>query len=149
MKGFLTLSASLIALALGAAPARAQYPYSPYTPPYSPRPYAVPSDDRVAYYASDSYFQRSGGTPEQWIANMCHDLIGRWPAPVEVRNWMRDYYNAGGDRQRVAALFLVGADNELAGRSAAPYDPYAAPAYPAPSYPTRGYFPPSYPRFPR
>jgi hypothetical protein len=115
MNKFITLSASLITLALGAAPAQAQYqdPSSPYT---------APLDSRVAYYASDSYFQRSGGTPEKWIAQMCHDLIGRWPAPVEVHNWVTAYYGNGGNRQVVAASFLVGADTEVASRSAPPSD---------------------------
>lgn len=75
--------------------------------------------------ASDEYYCLHGRTAEGFIVGLYADVLGRAPAPCDVRHWERQLCRNG--RVEMTKQFLCDARRELAGPAVPTYVPAAAP----------------------
>jgi hypothetical protein len=75
--------------------------------------------------ASDEYYCLHGRTAEGFIAGLYGDVLGRAPAPCDVRHWEDQLCRNG--RVEMTKQFLCDARRELAGPAVPVYVPAAAP----------------------
>jgi len=71
---------------------------------------------QASILGSDEYWRQQGGRHSSWIVGLYRDVLGRQPSPQEVRIWDRHLHEYGGDRDRMARIFLSEAANELNNR---------------------------------
>jgi hypothetical protein len=60
---------------------------------------------------SDEYFQKAGGTNDEWLEQLYHDMLGRAPDQGGEAAWMHSLA-AGATRQQVASLIDTSAERE-------------------------------------
>src|SRR5262249_25957509 len=78
-----------------------------------------PEAVQAGILASDEYYCRHGHTPEGFVAGLYQDVLGRQACGWEIQTWARRLGPCG-NRQNLAAEFLVGAQAELAARAVPP-----------------------------
>jgi hypothetical protein len=174
MRSLVILTATVAGLSLGAVPAQAyqtcdlvQSWYARYLGRPADGPSlamwvnqlqaGVPADQvQATILGSNEYYQRHGSCPQQFVAGLYADILGRQPCAHDINGWVARLGQCG-CRNTLAAKFLCAAQYELALRAAPPvYSPpptfapgpsYAppAPSYvpPAPAYPSAPAYPPA------